>query len=43
MVAKIIQYTHALNNYNYAEFSNICGVHHLLIAIISTNSCTYLH
>ena len=25
-----------------ADFSNICGVHHMLFAIISTNSCTYL-
>ena len=22
-----------------ADFSNICGVHHMLFAIISTNSC----
>ena len=25
-----------------ADVSNICGVHYMLFAIISTNSCTYL-
>ena len=26
-----------------ADFSNICGVHHMLFAIKSTTSCTYLY
>ena len=25
------------------DFSNICRVHHMLFAIISTNSCAYLY